>query len=152
MQTSPNDALRRTVPGVIRALAVMLLLSLPSRCLAQGDTLRGFLNTLQKPVVFDADSQRKDAPKGTMLVDELVIYALRDGGGRRFCISYYGHYGESWLTEHKQGLFVVLPRPVEKFGWGGFGTTRRSQEETEIATMIADATHTEPKTFLNPPK
>ena len=100
---------------------------------------------------MDTDPQRKH-PKGKIIVDHLVIYGLRDSGGRRFCVCYYGHYGERWLTERKHGLFVVLPRPIEQFSWGGLTPARRSPEEVEITKLLAHATHNEADTFLKPVK
>ena len=137
----------------MKALAALLLLAFTSRCLAQApETLRAFLDALQKPIVVDADAARKNSPKGSFSVDELTVYGLRDNAGRRFCISYYGRYGERWLAERKRGLFVILPQPLEEFGWGGLGTQRTSPEEAEVAKILAEALKTDPQTFLELPK
>lgn len=131
-------------PLLISAL-LMLIASAPAR----GDALVDFLAGLKAPVTQDLDPARKRAPKGVLLVDEVVVYALRDSAGQRFCLSCHGRYCQRWLAERDRGLFVLLPHPVESYAWGGFSPARNSEAETQLAALLGGALGEPPNKFLS---
>lgn len=112
------------------------------------NSLPVFLRSLRDPIVLDQDPERRIARKGWTGVDYIEIFALKDAGGTRFCISFYGAYGETWLKAEKRPLLVVLPRPVEKWSWDGYAPARGSDEEREVARIVGAATGENPRKYL----
>jgi hypothetical protein len=112
------------------------------------NSLSGFLRSLREPIVLDQNPERRTAKKGRTNIDEIAIFALKDAGGTRFCIFFYGAYGEAWLKKEKRPLLVLLPRPIEKYAWGGYAPARGSQEEKEVARIVAAALGENPKKYL----
>lgn len=106
------------------------------------------MRSLKEPIVLDQNPERRIAKKGRTSVDEVQVFALKDGGGARLCISFYGAYDEAWLKTNKHALLVLRPAPIEQYGWGGYAPERGSEEEKEVARVLAAATGENPKKYL----
>ena len=112
------------------------------------NSLLGFMRSLKKPIVLDQNPERRIAKKGRTVVDKVMVLTLKDGGETRFCVSFYGAYGEAWLKTNKHALLVLCPRPIEQYGWDGYAPKRGSVEEKELAAVLAAATGDTPKKYL----